>query len=72
MSPVSPLFHTVVTVRLNRLWWPSGLSCQQYSHKLAAQDPGLNPTRGKCLRMRRSLKQQKLPYGSLLCDLINT
>ena len=28
---------------LNRPWWPSGLSWQQCSRKLAAEDPGLNP-----------------------------
>ena len=32
---------------MNRLWWPSGLSCQQCSHKLAAEDLGLNPAQGR-------------------------
>ena len=36
-------------VCIDRRWWLSGLSRQQYSLKLAAEDPGLNPTRSKCL-----------------------
>ena len=30
----------------NRSWWPSSLSRQQCSHKLAAEDPGSNPRSG--------------------------
>ena len=35
------------SLKQDRPWWPSGLRHQQCSHKLMAEDQGLNPAQGR-------------------------